>query len=130
MTRRIATLSACALSLVLVALALGCGKQPQHAQPPLAQSTRAAMPPMRGDNFFEKGETGHGACPRHFPVRFIDKDTVTIHDKWTAKVAEFKNINLWLRVPAEAATPETEHAYWLVRHTDPQASSRGADDDR
>jgi hypothetical protein len=41
--------------------------------------------------------------------------------------AEFKNIDFWLRVPAEAATPETEHAYWLVRHTEPQVSGHSPD---
>ena len=196
MTRRIVTLSACALCLMLVALAVGCGRQqPQQAQPPLAQSTRAAMPLTRGENFFDKGET------KYFPVRFIDEDAVTILDKWSPEVAEgeeqdasqgdgvpagdvsyyigeerfdtvvalinhlddldeetlahglvliqqvegdgrpdwqqditqlcifaeFKNINLWFRVPAEAADPETEHAYWLVRHTDPQVSSHERD---
>ncbi len=192
MTRRVVTFAPCALCLAFLALAIGCGTKPQQTQPPLAQSTRAVAPPMRGENLFEKGET------KYFPVRFIDKDAVTIHDKWTAEVAEdqeedlgyyigqerydsivalishlddgraspgldtetlahglvliqdaagegrpdwqqdttqlcifaeFKNIDLWFRVPAEAATPETEHAYWLVRHTDPQASSEGASTD-
>jgi hypothetical protein len=41
--------------------------------------------------------------------------------------AEFQNINFWFRVPAEAATPESEHAYWLVRQTESQQSSPSAD---
>ena len=40
--------------------------------------------------------------------------------------AEFKNIQLWLRVPTEADDPGGEHAYWLVRQTQPQQSSRSA----
>ncbi len=41
--------------------------------------------------------------------------------------AEFKNINFFLRVPAEFADPAVEHAYWLVRATRPQNTETGGD---
>jgi len=41
--------------------------------------------------------------------------------------AEFKNIQLWLRVPTEADDPGGEHAYWLVRQTEPEEPSLGAE---
>jgi len=42
--------------------------------------------------------------------------------------AEFENINFWFRVPAEAALPETEHAYWFVRATQTQEAAEGETD--
>jgi hypothetical protein len=41
--------------------------------------------------------------------------------------AEFKNTSFWFRVPTEAPTPESEHAYWLVSQTTPPQSSPSTD---
>lgn len=179
MTRIPSMLIACALCLGLAALAAGCFKGgPAHgdgdAAPNFGQAESQDTARLaRGENFFEQEKT------KYFPVRFLHKDIIEIHDKWrpnqadeelgyfigderlddvvklishlddlddaalahglvlvqeskdkrpgwqqNAKelctFAEFQNINLWLRVPAKSTDPDAEHAYWLVRHTEPQ----------
>jgi hypothetical protein len=42
--------------------------------------------------------------------------------------AEFRNINLWFRAPAQYGHDrEAEHAAWLVRETKGQVQDTGAD---
>ena len=173
-----------AFCLGLTALPLGCQQAQQVPDPgPSMDSARPTPSLVRGENFYEQGQT------RYFPVRFISADAVTVHDKWQPPesgdteadlgysigeerfddvvkligyldgldadtldeglvliqqnpekrpdweqninqlcvFAEFKNIQLWLRVPTEADDPGGEHAYWLVRQTEPEEPSLGAE---
>ena len=58
-------------------------------------------------------------------MRSVEHGIVLIQE--SRVFAEFKNINFFLRVPAEFADPATEHAYWFVRATRPQNTETGGD---
>ena len=88
MARLFSTLIVSALCLGLAALTAGCfkdGPAPEDgdAAPDSGrEAPQDAARPGRGENFFEQEKT------KYFPVRFLHKDIIEIHDKWRPDQAD------------------------------------------